>query len=92
MKVFFFLTALLSAPALGQTIGLPACAETCVLNGIGASGCATTDAGCICISPSFLASVEACISTDCDALDQAATLSFATQFCAQAGVTISVPS
>ncbi|KAL6404499.1 hypothetical protein AUP68_13892 [Ilyonectria robusta] len=87
MKVFF-VAALVSAPVLAQDLtSLPACAQTCALNAISSTGCAPTDAKCICESTSFLSSVESCISTACNATDQQATLTFAQQFCSSAGVT-----
>ncbi|RKK24088.1 hypothetical protein BFJ68_g16622 [Fusarium oxysporum] len=54
--------------------------------------CAATDAACVCTSQSFLSSLQACISTRCSAEDQAATLSFALQYCGAAGVTTTLPS
>jgi hypothetical protein len=46
---------------------------TCALSAIGATGCAATDAACICAATSFLASVQTCISTACSAADQQGT-------------------
>ena len=46
---------------------------TCAINAIGATGCATTDAKCICTATSFLSGVQTCISTACSASDQAGT-------------------
>ncbi|KAH6988397.1 hypothetical protein EDB80DRAFT_816625 [Ilyonectria destructans] len=89
MKLFFFIAALVSASVLAQDLtSLPACAQTCALGAISSTGCAVTDARCICKSTSFLSSVESCISTTCSASDQQATLTFAQQFCSSAGVTI----
>ncbi|PTB45546.1 hypothetical protein M441DRAFT_65206 [Trichoderma asperellum CBS 433.97] len=86
-------TFLLSSSTLAQSLsGLPTCAATCALNAVGATGCAATDASCICMAASFLASIQTCISSACNASDQAATLSFAQQFCASAGVTITLPA
>jgi hypothetical protein len=44
---------------------------TCALNAIGATGCAATDAACVCSATTFLSSVQSCISTACNATDQA---------------------
>ncbi|KAJ9503777.1 hypothetical protein LTR99_002539 [Exophiala xenobiotica] len=71
---------------------LPPCAVTCALNAIGATGCAATDAKCICTATSFLSGVQSCISTACNATDQAATLQFAVTFCGSAGVSITLPT
>jgi len=71
---------------------LPACAESCAASAIGSTGCSITDAHCICTASSFLAGVESCIVTACNATDQEATLQFAEQFCLSGGVTITLPS
>ncbi|OQV07606.1 CFEM domain-containing protein isoform 3 [Cladophialophora immunda] len=71
---------------------LPTCAVSCALNAISSTGCATTDAACICQASSFLSGVYSCISTACNATDIAATLQFAETFCGQAGVSITLPT
>jgi len=85
-------SALLQLAAAQDLSSLPSCAVTCAINAIGATGCATTDAKCICTATSFLSGVQTCISTACNATDQAATLAFAQQFCGSAGVTITLPT
>ncbi|RKK64730.1 hypothetical protein BFJ69_g16572 [Fusarium oxysporum] len=93
MKAFFFIAALISAPALGQSLdSLPACAQTCALNAVGGSGCSDTDIACICLSATFISSYGSCIATSCTATDAAAAQSFAVQFCAAAGVTVGHPT
>jgi len=78
--------------ALSQSLaGLPACAETCALNSITATGCAVTDTHCICTATSFLSGVASCITTACSPADQAATLKFAQSYCLSANVTITLP-
>ncbi|OQV07605.1 CFEM domain-containing protein isoform 1 [Cladophialophora immunda] len=54
---------------------LPTCAVSCALNAISSTGCATTDAACICQASSFLSGVYSCISTACNATDIAGKLS-----------------
>ncbi|KAK5050748.1 hypothetical protein LTR84_003307 [Exophiala bonariae] len=71
---------------------LPACAVTCALNAIGATGCSATDAHCVCSATSFLTTVQTCIGTACNATDVAATLAFAQQYCLSGGVTITLPT
>ncbi|PIL26757.1 hypothetical protein GSI_11172 [Ganoderma sinense ZZ0214-1] len=74
-----FALAALSSGAWAQT--LPPCAETCAVNAIGASGCASTDAHCLCTNNAFIAAVEACIQTSCSAADQAEAMKYAQKFC-----------
>ncbi|KIX07134.1 uncharacterized protein Z518_05111 [Rhinocladiella mackenziei CBS 650.93] len=71
---------------------LPQCAQTCALSAISSTGCAVTDAHCICSASTFLSSVASCISTACSPADQQATLTFAQQYCLSGGVTITLPS
>ncbi|KAK7903674.1 hypothetical protein LTR67_001694 [Exophiala xenobiotica] len=71
---------------------LPSCAVSCATNAIGSTGCALTDAHCICTASTFLSGVESCISTACSPADQQATLQFAVSFCGSAGVTITLPT
>ncbi|KAJ9602542.1 hypothetical protein H2200_013085 [Cladophialophora chaetospira] len=86
------ISSLLSFAAAQDLSQLPSCAVTCALNAIGATGCQATDAKCVCSATSFLSSVQTCISTACNATDQAATLAFAQQYCGSAGITITLPS
>ncbi|EXJ64907.1 hypothetical protein A1O7_01246, partial [Cladophialophora yegresii CBS 114405] len=71
---------------------LPSCAVSCATSAIGSTGCAITDAACVCSASSFLTGVQSCISTACSPTDQAATLAFAQQYCGSAGVTITLPT
>ncbi|KAH6870978.1 hypothetical protein B0T10DRAFT_553527 [Thelonectria olida] len=85
----FVLIALISASTLAQDLsGLPACAQTCALDAIGASGCAVTDVVCICLSDIFISAYSSCVATSCNATDAAAATSFGVQYCASGGVTI----
>jgi len=88
----FSITSLLRLAASQDLSSLPTCAVSCAVNAIGSTGCAVTDALCICQATSFLSGVQTCISTACNATDQAATLQFALQFCSSAGVTITLPT
>jgi hypothetical protein len=86
-----FVVALgLAALATAQGV-LPACAQSCALNAIGNTGCAVTDAACICTKPAFLTESQTCIESSCGPADQQAALEYAVNFCATAGVTLSVP-
>ncbi|KAH8127469.1 hypothetical protein LI328DRAFT_130418, partial [Trichoderma asperelloides] len=86
-------TFLLSSSTLAQSLpGLPTCAQMCALEATEATGCAVTDAKCICTGTSFMSVIASCISAACNASDQEATFSFAQQFCASAGVTITFPA
>ncbi|ETI28855.1 hypothetical protein G647_01307 [Cladophialophora carrionii CBS 160.54] len=86
------ISTLLHLAASQDLSTLPSCAVTCALNAIGGTGCAATDAACVCSATSFLTDVQACISTACSAADQAATLAFAQQYCGSAGITITLPT
>ncbi|KIW72544.1 hypothetical protein PV04_00729 [Phialophora macrospora] len=86
------ISTLLHLAASQDLSSLPSCAVTCALNAIGATGCAATDAACVCSATTFLTSVQSCISTACNATDQAATLAFAQQYCGSAGITITLPT
>ncbi|KAH6661573.1 hypothetical protein B0J14DRAFT_376496 [Halenospora varia] len=72
--------------------GLPICAETCALNAISGSGCATYDMVCVCLSTTFLSSYTSCVGLSCNPSDQALATNFGVQYCAQAGVTIGASS
>ncbi|KAJ9627553.1 uncharacterized protein PV06_05893 [Exophiala oligosperma] len=72
--------------------GLPSCALSCATGAIGSTGCALTDAKCICTATNFLSGVETCVQGACSQADQQATLQFAVKFCAQANVTITLPT
>lgn len=58
----FALLGLVAAQTVPDLSQLPQCAQTCTLQGIGASGCDVTDLACICGSQSYLDSVQACIT------------------------------
>jgi len=86
------ITTLLQLASAQSLAGLPSCAISCATNAIGATGCAVTDAHCICTASSFLSGVATCIQGACSPADQQATLQFAQSFCGNAGVTITLPS
>jgi len=72
--------------------GLPQCAESCAISAVGSTGCAVTNATCICEATSFLQGVDSCIQTACSAADIQATLQFAQKYCLSGGVTITLPT
>ncbi|PTB36093.1 hypothetical protein M441DRAFT_283243 [Trichoderma asperellum CBS 433.97] len=73
-------TFLRSSSILAQSLpGLPTCAQTCALDAMAATGCAVTDAKCICADTSFITAITPCILATCNASDQEATFSFAQQ-------------
>ncbi|QGA19484.1 hypothetical protein EYB26_007173 [Talaromyces marneffei] len=91
-----FTTGVISGLALcvvnvaAQNFGaLPPCAQACATNSIPPS--CGLDVRCICSATSFITGVSCCVATSCNAADQQATLQFAVQLCAGAGVT-SLPS
>ncbi|KAL6250794.1 hypothetical protein RBB50_003097 [Rhinocladiella similis] len=86
------LFALFNLASTQDLSNLPSCALSCATNAIGSTGCALTDAKCICTATNFLSGVETCIQGACSQADQQATLQFAVQFCAQANVTITLPT
>ncbi|KIW78295.1 hypothetical protein Z517_08130 [Fonsecaea pedrosoi CBS 271.37] len=86
------LSSLLHLAASQDLSSLPACAVTCAVNAISSTGCAATDAACVCQASSFLTGVYTCISASCSADDIAATLQFAQQYCGSAGISITLPT
>ena len=46
---------------------------SCAASAIGATGCAVTDAKCVCSNTSFLSTVQTCIATACSPSDQQST-------------------
>ncbi|KAH0844084.1 CFEM domain containing protein [Fonsecaea pedrosoi] len=86
------LSSLLHLAASQDLSSLPACAVTCAVNAISSTGCAATDAACVCQASSFLTGVYTCISGSCSADDIAATLQFAQQYCGSAGISITLPT
>ncbi|EMC92772.1 hypothetical protein BAUCODRAFT_159522 [Baudoinia panamericana UAMH 10762] len=63
---------------------LPACAEPALLAAIQASGCAASDAQCICFKPTVISSLTAAIQSACSPADQAAVVAFASTYCGTA--------
>ncbi|KAM5365182.1 hypothetical protein ACJZ2D_011169 [Fusarium nematophilum] len=96
MRTIFFVTALLSTAARAQSADvLPKCAassQTCALAAISRSGCAETDAMCVCKFPGFSDALSSCIINACSPEDAAAAIATGNQLCAAAGVTIPGPS
>ncbi|KAK9386744.1 hypothetical protein V1515DRAFT_645109 [Lipomyces mesembrius] len=80
------LVAVASAQSLSS---LPACAQTCAGNAIGATGCSALDIHCFCTATSFMGTIASCISTACDQKDQQTTVQFAESLCLSASVTLS---
>jgi len=75
-----------------QLAGLPTCAETPAIAALGGTGCALTNAQCICDDTSFLSSLQPAVAAACSPSDLTSALQFAYTFCAEAGVTLTISS
>lgn len=65
----------------GVPLSLPSCAEPALFAAIQGSGCAATDAACICSNPKILSSLESSIQQACSPADQAAVEAFGDTYC-----------
>ncbi|KAL2267421.1 hypothetical protein VTJ83DRAFT_4698 [Remersonia thermophila] len=85
MKVFAALSALaLAGTALAQGAGeLPTCAQDCATGFLesGIGDCGRNDVACICRNSQFLDDIACCLTSVCDAADQAKAVEFALQLC-----------
>jgi len=87
--------AALAAVASAQTCSisdLPTCAVTPALQAIGSTGCSATDLACVCKNQAFIASLTPAIKAGCSAADYQKAVTTAACLCAQAGVTLNIPS
>ncbi|KAK7040743.1 hypothetical protein VNI00_009649 [Paramarasmius palmivorus] len=85
--------ALLILAALTTSVSaqnLPTCAFTCVASAD--TGSCGMDNKCLCSSQAFVESTTKCIMSSCTGDDLQAAVAGAQQLCADAGVTLSVPS
>jgi hypothetical protein len=95
MKTFITATLVtLASVAAGQLSNIPECALNCFLTPLGSDGCSDlTDFACHCKkSDSLFAAVTPCVQKACSAEEQATVISAVEQTCADAGVTIDVPT
>ena len=83
----------LAAVASAQDLSkLPPCAAGPALSSIGSSGCAATNAKCICENKAFIASLQPAIAKSCtDPADLQKAIQFAVDFCKAAGVDLQIP-
>ncbi|KAK5110800.1 hypothetical protein LTR62_005511 [Meristemomyces frigidus] len=77
--------ALATTAVLAQN--LPTCASNCLAGGPGFGSCNGLDVKCICSDSGLLSYLSCCVSTACDAADQAGTIKYASALCAGQGVT-----
>ncbi|MCJ1360575.1 MAG: hypothetical protein MMC33_010583 [Icmadophila ericetorum] len=71
---------------------LPTCATTATISSLSSTGCSASDFACICKDQSFLNSLLPLIEKACSSSDVQKTIQVAEALCANAGVTITVPS
>ncbi|KAI8665576.1 hypothetical protein LRP88_03921 [Fusarium phalaenopsidis] len=88
MKSVLITAVLASAGALAQS-PLPACAQTCALNILASSGCASTDVACVCKSNVFVEGYTSCVTKACSPEDAAKAEQYGVQLCGSAGVSVS---
>ncbi|KAF3208515.1 hypothetical protein TWF106_011410 [Orbilia oligospora] len=67
---------------------IPACAQTCLLPALQATGCSLTDFKCSCSNKSFVADSTDCIEQSCSAADIAKAAKATYELCKAAGVEI----
>ncbi|KAM5359295.1 hypothetical protein ACJZ2D_014596 [Fusarium nematophilum] len=91
MKTLALIVALASASVVAQAPIAP-CAQTCALDILSKSGCASTDVACVCKSQVFVTGYTSCIDNACDAKDAAAAKQYGVQLCGSAGVSVGAPS
>ena len=74
---------LVAAQAHAQSIAdIPACAQTCLLPALQATGCSMTDFNCICGSAQFVSGSKACILKACSTADAEKAAKATYQLCA----------
>ncbi|KAF3906291.1 hypothetical protein ABW20_dc0103018 [Dactylellina cionopaga] len=67
---------------------IPACAQTCLLPALQATGCSLTDFKCSCSNKSFVNDSTDCIQKACSTADQAKAAKATYELCKSAGVEI----
>ncbi|KAF3938009.1 hypothetical protein ABW19_dt0208605 [Dactylella cylindrospora] len=78
-----------AAAASAQSIGdIPACAQTCLLPALQATGCDLTDFACSCSNTEFVSGSTACILESCSADDAEKAAAATYALCLSVGVTI----
>ncbi|KAF2715441.1 hypothetical protein K504DRAFT_457607 [Pleomassaria siparia CBS 279.74] len=93
MKYATITLSALIALTTAQTIAdLPSCSLSCVVDGVSATGCSTTDFACSCGKADVLTpSITPCVKSACSEDDQAKVITALEGICAAAGVPISIP-
>ncbi|KAK6535640.1 hypothetical protein TWF694_002095 [Orbilia ellipsospora] len=79
-------TAASARRLISKRADLPACAQPCFIAAVAATGCAATDAPCICDNNAFYQSMLPCVLTTCGYADVSNLLSFGLEFCNRTGV------
>ncbi|CAD0114525.1 unnamed protein product [Aureobasidium uvarum] len=75
------------APVLAQSnaasvlSSLPSCGQTCILNGIAATGCSASDSACLCSNTAYQSGVASCVTSSCSAKDAAKVAAAASSLC-----------
>ncbi|GAA5830432.1 hypothetical protein JCM5353_005840 [Sporobolomyces roseus] len=93
MRSFTLLAAVAAfLPAVFAQSEVPVCVVTCIGEASALTSCQSADSQCLCSSPTFIDGVTACMIQSCD--EQALTfgIQFGEQYCASAGVSVSIPS
>jgi len=94
MKYAFTVAALLALVSAQGITDLPHCSLSCILTGVGATGCEVTDFKCACEKANILTpSVTPCVQKACsDKADRATVIKVLEGICASAGVPITIPN
>ncbi|RVD83403.1 uncharacterized protein DFL_007790 [Arthrobotrys flagrans] len=74
-----------------QLESIPQCALSCALDSLQSTGCSPTDFACICSATAFVSSLIPCVQSECSPAEIEATVAAASELCAGAGVSLSVP-
>ncbi|MCJ1307432.1 hypothetical protein MMC25_001078 [Agyrium rufum] len=69
-------------------LGLPSCAEAPAIEGLGTTGCSTSNIACICSNKAFLTQLQSQVQTVCSASDAQQAIAIAQQLCAMSGVSL----
>ncbi|GAA5932739.1 CFEM domain-containing protein [Sporobolomyces koalae] len=88
--VFAAIAALV--PTVFAQTNVPTCVVTCIGDAAARTSCQSTDSQCLCSSQTFLEGVSACMQKSCSAEDLAFGIKFGEQYCATAGVSVTVPT
>lgn len=94
MKATFVIAAFAALTAAQSIADLPQCSLSCLLSGVSATGCGSTDLACACKNADKLTpSVVPCVQKACpSSSDQEKVMSVLSGLCAAAGQPINAPA